>query len=460
MSPLLNFLTMAILAICAGLTAVQIARRRTRRVYVQLALLGAVTVMLNVAFGFPAPDSRIYHRIIKTGSSGYVVTRTAAILTDPPPQGEKSGELPAATGLTVTGWVEGADWVRVARDGQELGFVHRDSIGDSQPADCPTTEAPDRMSPGCVFRDRRKDGRDCRECPEMVVLPAGSFEMGSTEAERAWANSVGAKPGWVDDEMPRHRAKISSPIGVGRFEVTRGQYAAFVRDSSYDSGKGCRKYDTRANRWKSNDVASWRAPGYAQTDEHPVVCVSWDDMRAYLKWLRNRTGQPYRLLSDTEWEYAARAKTETIRYWGDDRGNNRACAFANVGDRTRAAAHNLRRTIDNIFLCRDGDIFTAKVGSHLKNGFGLYDMLGNVWEWVEDCHRTLYRDLPGDGRAWTTKGCSRRVIRGGSWYYPPGFLRAAGRTGVVPGAATRSGDLGFRVARTLAGTVTSVRHGP
>ena len=263
------------------------------------------------------------------------------------------------------------------------------------------------MAPGEVFYD------DCAGCPEMVVIPAGSFEMGSPENEE----------GREDDEGPQHEVTIPRAFAVGAHEVTVGEYAAFAVDTGYEGETGC--WTWTGSEWQESQEISWRNPGYSQTGWHPVACVSWEDARAYVRWLSRKTGEEYRLLSEAEWEYAARAGTRTRYSFGDAITPN----DANYG-------RNIRKT--------------QPVGSYRANEFGLYDMHGNVWEWVQDCQNGSYAGAPMDGSAWERGDCSRRVWRGGSWLFNPRVLRAANRGGFVTGG--RSYDVGFRVARTLTAT--------
>ncbi|MDE0202523.1 MAG: SUMF1/EgtB/PvdO family nonheme iron enzyme [Rhodospirillaceae bacterium] len=260
--------------------------------------------------------------------------------------------------------------------------------------------------PGRVFRD-------CPECPQMVEVPAGSFTMGSPASEE----------GRNDDEGPQHRVTISDPFAVGKYEVTFAEWDACV------AAGGCNGYRPDDEGWGRG--------------QRPVANVSWEDAKAYVHWLSRQTGERYRLLSEAEWEYAARAGSRTSRYWGDDASAQ--CAHANGYDQT--AKSELNFDWDNA-SCRDGSVHTARVGRYGANGFGLHDVLGNVWEWVEDCWHGSYAGAPTDGRAWVTGGdCGRRVLRGGSWYSKPRILRSAFRFRYSAGS--RSGDTGFRVSRTL-----------
>ena len=256
--------------------------------------------------------------------------------------------------------------------------------------------------------------RDCPECPELVVVPSGSFMMGSPASEA----------GRDDDEGPVRRVTIAAPFAVGAREVTRGEFARFVSATGRSMGGSC--WTREDGEWENRSGRHWRSPGFRQGDDHPVVCVDWDDARAYVSWLSRETGQGYRLLSESEWEYVARSGTSTRYWWGDGIGRNRA----------------------NCVRCGSRWDRTAPVGSFSANGFGLHDVHGNVWEWVEDCWNGSYAGAPRDGSAWESGDCSARVLRGGSWVNGPGLLRSAIRG--RDGTDDRGSYFGFRVARTLA----------
>ncbi len=162
-------------------------------------------------------------------------------------------------------------------------------------------------------------------------------------------------------------------------------------------------------------VQGWRDLGYRQTEREPVVCVNWQDARAYAEWLSRQTDKTYRLLSEAEWEYVARAGTKTARYWGEREEGQ--CRYVNGADS--------RTDLSWRIGCDDGYARTAPVGSYAANGFGLYDVLGNVHEWVEDCWNESCAGAPRGGQMWTTGDCSRRVGRGGSWSGSPRHLRSA-----------------------------------
>ena len=272
--------------------------------------------------------------------------------------------------------------------------------------------------------------RDCAECPEMVVIPAGSYQMGSPSYEQ----------GRQDTEGPVHEVTIAAPFAIGRYEVTVAEFGRFVDETGYSAGSSCwtieDQLDYRADR-------GWRNPGFDQSGRHPVTCVSWNDAQAYAAWLSQETGEEYRLPSESEWEYAARAGTLKARPWEEDESGQ--CRHANGAD---ASAKDRYSSLSRPVACRDGHAHTAPVGSFAANGWGLHDMLGNVWEWTEDCWNGSYAGAPSDGSVWEYGNCVGRVFRGGSWINRPSNLRAALRLGLTTGY--RSNSLGFRVARTLA----------
>lgn len=287
-----------------------------------------------------------------------------------------------------------------------------------------TAQAPRRWHIGETFRD-------CADCPEMVVIPAGSFTMGSPASET----------GRYNDEGPQRNITIARSFAVQQTDVTRGQYAAFTRASGRPAGNNC--YTDRAvhGTWAQDPNGTWRDPGFSQGEDHPVVCVSWDDAQAYVQWLNAKTRGGYRLLSEAEWEYAARAGTTSAYPWGSD--GAQACAYANGSDATFHPSYpNLE-----VMTCNDGALYTSAVGTYQHNAFGLSDMTGNVWGWVEDCYEATLDTVPTDGSARETNKCSERVDRGGSWFDVSRGLRSANRDRHSP--SLRYSDIGFRVARTL-----------
>jgi formylglycine-generating enzyme required for sulfatase activity len=278
--------------------------------------------------------------------------------------------------------------------------------------------------PGSIFRD-------CADCPELIVVPAGRFTMGSPDDE----------DGHNADETPPHKVTIARPFALMTHEITRDQFAAFVTETGHEmKDGGC--YLADGGEGKMDEAADWLHPGFAQTGDHPAVCVSWQDAHDYAEWLGNKTGKTYRLPSEAEWEYAARAGRTTAWPWtGDDLAAG--CAVANGFDQDAKK----QLPINEPLPCIDGFVFTAPVGSFPANRFGLTDMIGNVWEWVEDCHKPDYRNAPADGKVWEKADCKDRVTRGGAWLENPWDLRFARRYPVEPDG--RENIIGFRLARGL-----------
>ena len=268
--------------------------------------------------------------------------------------------------------------------------------------------------PGAVFRDV-----DAPWCPEMVVVPPGAFTMGSpgSEAERE------------DCEGPEHQVTFEKPFALGRFPVTRGEFAVFVQETGYVPEKGA--YRLKDDIWKFDQTVDWRSPGFEQADRHPVVCVSHEDASAYLAWLSDKTGTLYHLPSEAAWEYACRAGTTSPFWTGKTIGSHQANYDGTIAYRGGKKGVWRKRTtgVDN---------FSA-------NPFGLHDMHGNVWEWCADRWHRTYEGAPLDGTGWFTGKSAKRVMRGGSWLNDPHLLRSAGRAAIVAGF--RYDNIGFRCAR-------------
>jgi formylglycine-generating enzyme required for sulfatase activity len=240
----------------------------------------------------------------------------------------------------------------------------------------------------------------------MVEIPAGTFQMGDDSKSAAV------------EEGPVHSVNVPA-FAIGQFEITFDQFDAFAkvthRDLPNDEGWG------RGAR--------------------PVINVNWQDAIAYTAWLSEETGKAYRLPTEADWEYAARAGTKGATSWGSRQ--SKQCTFANGADIT-AQQEELAWTIAP---CDDGYYRTAPVGSFKSNPFGLHDMLGNVLEWTADCWNDNYEGAPTDGSAWTTGQCDRRVLRGGAWNNSPAFLRSAKRE--TNAITSRLRLHGFRVARDI-----------
>jgi formylglycine-generating enzyme required for sulfatase activity len=305
--------------------------------------------------------------------------------------------------------------VSVETNGKQLPYTESSLIGDfyfrvpgndpkqqiaaivTVPKVTPSTPSPATPAVG-VYPTRYKPGdtfKDCDECPEMVVISAGRFMMGSPASE----------PGRDKEEGPQRRVTISKPFAVGKFEVTQAEW----------------RFVLGAN------------PSQFRGDRNPVEMVSWDDAEAFVKNLSSKTGRPYRLLSEAEWEYAARSGATTPFHTGNRITLGQANFNRNYTYSGTSKGDYLKRTV--------------AVGSFAANNFGLHDMHGNVWEWVEDCWRT-YQGSPKDGGvSWGGDYCERRVLRGGSWFDVPRFLRAAHRFSSTSGY--RDFSIGVRVARDL-----------
>ena len=266
----------------------------------------------------------------------------------------------------------------------------------------------------------------------MVTVPAGKFIMGSPLAE------AGREP----DEGPPREVKIGYQFATGKYDVTVGEFRGFVEATGYKPGGNCFADFLNSGQWRQTPQANWDNPGFPQNGDQPVVCVSWDDAKAYAAWVSKQTGKAYRLPSEAEWEYAARARTKTAYNFGADL--NEARAYINVADTTAKQKFRDWTTLG----CADGFIYTSPVGSLRANAFGLFDMLSNVKQWVEDCYADTYEeDQPSDGSTYADGPCSDRVIRGSSWIDVGAALRTAKRDKDAPKGRTY--NVGFRLATTL-----------
>ena len=269
-----------------------------------------------------------------------------------------------------------------------LGVVAPTVEGGEQ-SDAPPGASPSaHTKPGETFRD-------CADCPEMVIIPSGNFRMGSpiTERERDF------------EEGPQHEVRVPGVFALGKYEVTVDQWQGCI------SAAACAPISDRG--WGDG--------------RRPAINVSWNAAQEYVRWLSGKTGHEYRLPSEAEWEYAARGGTTSARYWGSDIGVDRANCHG----------------CSDIF---DGEQ-TTPVGSFAANPFGLHDMIGNVWEWVDDCWNDTYEGAPTDGSTWATGDCRLAVLRGGSWGYFPRSARAASRHRAERGIGLSTN--GFRVLRVI-----------
>jgi formylglycine-generating enzyme required for sulfatase activity len=267
----------------------------------------------------------------------------------------------------------------------------------------PAAQGQEKHNPGDEFQD-------CPDCPKMVVLPAGTYDMPAPPVDQ----------GRPYDEGENRVVVISQPFAVGKFEVTFDEWDACARDG------GC----------PAAEDEGWGR------GRRPVINISWSEADRYTRWLSKKTRKAYRLLTEAEWEYAARAGAGRARFFGLK--PEEICGYANVYDKTAEKTHEFGM---EMIPCDDGFAVTAPVGSFKPNAFGLYDMLGNVWEWTEDCQSTHWRNAPHDSKARVDGKCSERAFRGASWMsHPPRYLQAADRYKFI---GARYNDLGFRVALTL-----------
>lgn len=273
--------------------------------------------------------------------------------------------------------------------------------------------------------------QDCDDCPTMVALAGGQLLMGASE------DGIRSDE-YTADQGPQRMVPIPS-FAVGQYEVTRAEFVAFLDASDHPKPTGCFTWEDGTSSLR--DDRSFENPSYDQGPDHPVVCVSWHDAQAYVDWLSGETGEPYRLLSEAEWEYAARAGTDTRYFFGQD--VEAICRYDNIGD----AEALVRWPTWETTACSDGALFTMSVGSYEPNPFGLYDLYGNVREWVRDCWHNTYDNAPETAEAWVDVGCERRVIRGGSWDSKPSLIASSWRYSLP--ADSRHLLYGFRVARDL-----------
>ena len=257
---------------------------------------------------------------------------------------------------------------------------------------------------------------DGPDLPRMVVVPAGEYTMGSPETA----------PQRDANESPRHRVRIGYALAVSQSDITVGEYARFVADTGFVSGNVC--YNFENGTFADRTPRAWRPIGREDVaDTLPATCLTWDEAKAYVAWLAKKTGRPYRMMSEAEFEYANRAGSTTTFWWGDDIGKNHAnCnGCGSQWDRKMASPER----------------------SFPPNPFGLYDTAGNAWSWMADCWNDSYVGAPADGSPWVTGDCTTRTVRGAGWSTNYWILRAARRVGDA--AAGRHGTVGFRVAFTL-----------
>lgn len=278
--------------------------------------------------------------------------------------------------------------------------------------------------------------KDCPTCPELTVVPAGQFMMGAEGGEEG-------RP-----EGPPHQVTIRQAFALATYETTQAEFERFVADTAYQVPPGCDVWPKGAVKFEDAD---WRNPGYgrAPRPRDAVVCVSFTDAKAFIAWLSKTTGKPYRLPTEAEWEYAARAGSKTAFPWGDEID----CRYTNTYDKAGAGRFNWAAA-----ACDDGEATVAEAGRYPANAFGLHEMIGNVWEWTEDCYFAPYLASHTTDAAVqppAAEACARRSVRGGSWATRPDRNRVAFR-GRDPVDA-RYFMFGFRVARDLTPTEAKAR---
>jgi formylglycine-generating enzyme required for sulfatase activity len=279
----------------------------------------------------------------------------------------------------------------------------------------------------------------------MVLVPPGTFKMGSSAAEIKEAmRQFDLREEYFKDELPSHDVEITRPFLMGKYEVTKRQFGRFVAADGYKTeaetdGEGGYGYDAATNKFEGRKpIYNWKYAGFPQTDEHPVVNVSWNDAEKFTIWLRGKTQRNCSLPSEAQWEYACRACTTTLFVSGND--GETLAQVGNVADGTAK-----KKFTDWSFTIKaeDGYVFTAPGGRFRANPLGLHDLHGNIWEWCEDWYDEKYYANSPRPDPLNEQKASSRVVRGGSWNFLPGDCRAAYRNGSSPDY--RNGDLGFRV---------------
>lgn len=291
--------------------------------------------------------------------------------------------------------------------------------------------AADDKTAGRVFKD-------CKTCPEVVVIPTGTFTMGSDAKNEM-------RGGESRPEGPAHQVTIAKPFAAGKTEVTNAQYREFIKATGHTPGRDC---SVGFNQEIYAEI-TFEGPlfGRKPADNEPAVCVSWNEGKMYAAWLSGKTGHRYRLLTEAEWEYVARAGSKTKWPWGDN--DTDACKYENTFDLDTMDGMPKDTKVNwKPLECRDGQARIAPVGKYLPNAFGLYDVLGNVWEWVEDCSLELYPAKPNDGSAVEVPGvCEKRGVRGGSWYTRQDRHRMSFRG--RDASTDQAHHFGLRIARDL-----------
>lgn len=281
--------------------------------------------------------------------------------------------------------------------------------------------------------------QDCDICPQLVVVKPGEFTMGSAADAQISERFLERRR---KEELPAHRVIIDYPFAIGRYEISMAEFGVYAVETNFES-KGCFLLEDMG--WQFFPEASWQAPGFEVGDNSPATCLSYDEYAGYLQWLSERTGETYRFPTESEWEYIAQSglsdDAPTPSYLAPDscqRQNGSDVSFAEVFPPDWAPG---------IFACDDGNAHAAPVGSYKPNTLGLYDVLGNVAEYTDDCYSPSHEGAPVDGSARRAEVCPARTVKGGSWAGGPDFLRPAVRGGFP--AVLRGDGHGLRVVREL-----------
>ena len=253
--------------------------------------------------------------------------------------------------------------------------------------------------------------KDCPVCPEMLIIPSNEMMVKK------------------DNDVSELKTNVIKRFAIGKYEVTKEQYSAFIKESGYKSEKIC-----------NGKEFNWENPGFKQEATHPVVCINWNDAKSYVQWLSQKNNQIYRLPKESEWDYAAKAGAKYSRYWGES--SDLACTYANVMDKSGKSAGSIRVPHN----CDDHYVYTSPVGDFKPNSFGLYDIVGNAWEWVENCWDDNYQRAINKPLS-NKETCIKRTLRGGCWNGSPDNALLTSRGGVD--SVSRTSKWGLRVVREL-----------
>jgi len=385
----------------------------------------------------PAPDRTAGIVVAELDMTMRATGRTN-VRSGPGTEFERVAQIEADERVNVTGQVRDREWFRVALAGGGVGYVHGsllEQMRQAPPAPTPAYTPP--PTPGAPALAPGTEFSDCDQCPEMVVLPAGRFAMGSPDNE----------PDRWDDEGPQTTVNVTRPFAIGIYEVTDAEYQAYWSTTGRGARPACKIWD--GDKYVEESNAVWFDYGF----NHPALCVSWNDAKEYVAWLARKTGKPYRLPSEAEWEYAARGGSATTYPWGSD--VKAVCNYANVAD---TSGKKVKTDWTDVVACDDGWVGTSPVGTYEGNRFGVYDAIGNASEWVEDCAFDNFKGRPADASARQLPDCKYRVKRGAHWHMGPARVRSAFRNWEDPDL--RHNGTGFRVALDLSAAAGRAQPAP